>query len=53
MIGSTVVTGRKLKEFPSRPREATLAGQAAEPLRQFSIMCAVRRRGAVLQSNNK
>ena len=47
MIGSPVVTGRELQEFPSRAREATLAGQFAEPMRHFSIMSAVRRRGAM------
>jgi hypothetical protein len=48
MIGSPVITGRKLQELFSRAWEAALAGQCAEPVRHFSIVRAARRDGTSL-----
>jgi hypothetical protein len=47
MIGSPLVTGCELQQLLPCAGRATLAGQFAESLRQFSIVCAVKRWGAV------
>jgi hypothetical protein len=47
MIGSPFVTGREVQQLPSRAGEATLAGQFAELVRDFSIVRAVGRRGTI------
>lgn len=47
MIGSPLVTGRELQQLPPCAGEAALPGQFAEPVRNFSIMRTVKRRGAI------
>jgi hypothetical protein len=47
MVGPPFVTRCELQQFPACTGEATLAGQIAEPVGHFSIVCPVNRQGAV------